>query len=162
VQRISERHSLPSSPEDSAAIAHEAQLRVQSSMTTVVAEQIAQRTPPSSPEQLHMSGSMMRWRTMSSAIIVACSLVATSTTRAQGSARDSADRAERRAKFKTIEWLTGPSKGRLGTIAEIEVPAGCRLTQEKGAKTFLELTENIPSDEEVGLLLCSDRAMTGS
>jgi uncharacterized membrane-anchored protein len=104
-----------------------------------------------------MSGSMMRWRTMSSAIIVACSLVATSTTRAQSSARDSADRAERRAKFNTIEWLTGPSKGRLGTIAEIEVPAGCRLTQEKGAKTFLELTENIPSDEEVGLLLCRDR-----
>jgi uncharacterized membrane-anchored protein len=77
---------------------------------------------------------------------------------AQDSASDSTDRAARHAKFKTIEWLSGPSKGRLGDVGEIEVPAGCRLTQEKGAKTFLELSENIPSDEEVGLLLCTDQS----
>lgn len=93
--------------------------------------------------------------TVLSATVVVCCLFA-SGARAQ-SAADSAARKARLAKFATIEWLTGPSKGRLGSIGEIGIPKGCRLTQESGAKTYLELTENIPSDEEVGLMLCEDR-----
>jgi uncharacterized membrane-anchored protein len=103
-----------------------------------------------------MSDSRSRWGIVLSATVIAFSLC-TSATRAQSAASDSAAAKAARAKFATIEWLSGPSKGKLGSIGEIQVPKGCRLTQESGAKTFLEITQNIPSDEEVGLLLCEDR-----
>ena len=102
-----------------------------------------------------MPGSRSRWGTVLSATVIVFSLFA-SATPAQ-TAADSAARKARLAKFATIEWLTGPSKGRLGSIGEIQIPKGCRLTQEQGAKTYLDLTENIPTDEEVGLMLCEDR-----
>ena len=102
-----------------------------------------------------MPGSRSWWGTVLSATVIVFSLFA-SATPAQ-TAADSAARKARLAKFATIEWLTGPSKGRLGSIGEIQIPKGCRLTQEQGAKTYLELTENIPTDEEVGLMLCKDR-----
>jgi uncharacterized membrane-anchored protein len=104
-----------------------------------------------------MSASNRRWRRAFSVTAVACALLGVRAARAQApTAADSAERKARHAKFASIEWLTGPSKGRLGDIGEIEVPKGCRLTQERGATTFLELSQNIPDGDEVGLLLCDD------
>jgi uncharacterized membrane-anchored protein len=62
---------------------------------------------------------------------------------------------EKRDLFNSIEWVDGPAQGRLGSVAHLSVPETCRFTEAKGAKTFLELTENPTSDTEVGLLLCS-------
>jgi uncharacterized membrane-anchored protein len=62
---------------------------------------------------------------------------------------------ERRNIFNSIEWVDGPAQGRLGDVAHLSVPESCRFTEGKGAKTFLELTENPTSGNEVGLLLCS-------
>jgi uncharacterized membrane-anchored protein len=62
---------------------------------------------------------------------------------------------ERRDIFNSINWSDGPADGRLGDVAHLSVPENCRFTEAKGAKTFLELTENPTSDTEVGLLLCS-------
>lgn len=67
------------------------------------------------------------------------------------------DADERRALFQKIHWAEGPSKGALGDVAEVGVPAECRFTDGKGTKTFLEATENPPTGEEVGLLFCADR-----
>jgi uncharacterized membrane-anchored protein len=64
------------------------------------------------------------------------------------------DSDRKRALFDSIEWTTGPTAGRLGSVATLTVPTGCRFTENKGAKTFMEITENPPSGDEVGLLLC--------
>lgn len=74
------------------------------------------------------------------------------------SARAFAQNADaRRALFNRISWANGPLKGTLADVAEVGVPAECRFTDAKGTKSFLEATENPPSGEEVGLLLCTDR-----
>ncbi|HEV7706011.1 MAG TPA: DUF2167 domain-containing protein [Gemmatimonadaceae bacterium] len=104
-----------------------------------------------------MAASNRRWRRAFSVTLVACTLFGARATHAQSpTAADSAEMKKRRAKFDSIEWLTGPSKGRLGDIGEIDVPKGCKLTQQKGADTYLDLTENIPDGNEVGLLRCTD------
>ena len=55
-----------------------------------------------------------------------------------------------------IAWTAGPVKGRLNDVAEVGVPAGCRFTDAKGAREFMEITENPPSGHEAGVVLCSD------
>ena len=71
-----------------------------------------------------------------------------------GSARAQDDREKRLEQFNAIEWVDGPAVGKLGSIAQAAVPASCRFTESKGAKEFMELTENPTSGEEVGALFC--------
>lgn len=52
-----------------------------------------------------------------------------------------------------ISWSDGPTVGRLGSIAQIQVPAGYRFSGKRGAERFLELTENVPTGREVGILI---------
>lgn len=52
-----------------------------------------------------------------------------------------------------IEWIDGPTVGKLGRIAQIQVPEGYRFAGTRGAVRFLELTENIPSGRELGVLI---------
>lgn len=65
---------------------------------------------------------------------------------------------QKRELFNSIEWSDGPADGRLGGVAQVAVPEGCRFTESAGAKSFLELTENPTSGDEVGILLCSTAA----
>ena len=65
----------------------------------------------------------------------------------------------RRGLLDQIDWIAGPVKGSLGSVAEVGVPAACRFTDRTGAKLFMEATENPPSGREVGVLLC--QAATG-
>jgi len=53
-----------------------------------------------------------------------------------------------------FNFETGPLIGRLGTVASVDVPEGCRFTEAQGAQNFLEATENPPSGRELGLILC--------
>ena len=53
-----------------------------------------------------------------------------------------------------IDWAKGPVKGLLGDLAEITVAPQCRFTGSDGTKQFLEMTENIPAGNELGLILC--------
>ena len=55
--------------------------------------------------------------------------------------------------FDAIDWTRGPAKGRLGDRAEIDVPEGFLFSGSSGAQKFLELTQNIPSGKELGVLL---------
>ena len=55
-----------------------------------------------------------------------------------------------------FEWIDGPATGRLGSHAEIEIPAGYRFLDGRGAKAFLAMLENPPTDREVGLVLPAD------
>lgn len=52
-----------------------------------------------------------------------------------------------------IEWQDGPTTGDLAGLAEISVPEGYRFTGSAGAKRFMELTQNPPSGNELGVLI---------
>lgn len=52
-----------------------------------------------------------------------------------------------------IPWEEGPCVGKLGTIAEIQVPRGFVYTGKEGAKIFMDVTHNIPSGRELGVLM---------
>ena len=51
-----------------------------------------------------------------------------------------------------VKWVNGPAKGSLGSIAEIQVPAGYRFTETTGTKTLLEAFGNLTSGRELGWL----------
>lgn len=60
--------------------------------------------------------------------------------------------AGRRAGAQEIEWQVGPTVARLGSVAELTIPAGYRFTGPEGAKRVMELTQNPASGKEVGIL----------
>lgn len=64
--------------------------------------------------------------------------------------------AQEESPLDRIPWADGPVIGGLGTIAEVEVPAFCRYTDDKGAKQFMEMTENTTDGSELAILLCTD------
>jgi uncharacterized membrane-anchored protein len=53
-----------------------------------------------------------------------------------------------------MEWVDGGKEADIGTMAYFTIPDRCRYTGAKGAKDFLVMTQNIPSDRVQGLLLC--------
>ncbi|MFN8572034.1 MAG: DUF2167 domain-containing protein [Gemmatimonadaceae bacterium] len=61
-----------------------------------------------------------------------------------------------------IDWLSGPLKAHLGSVAEVGVPAGCRFADAKGAKDFMEATHNPTDGREVGVLLCRSASSDSS
>src|SRR5215467_8055230 len=52
-----------------------------------------------------------------------------------------------------IDWQDGPTTGKLGDIAQIEVPEGYRFAGKAGAEKVLQLTQNLPSGRELGVLV---------
>ena len=52
-----------------------------------------------------------------------------------------------------IDWQDGPTIGKLGNLGEIKVPAGYRFAGADGTRKFLELTQNPPSGNELGVLI---------
>jgi uncharacterized membrane-anchored protein len=61
-------------------------------------------------------------------------------------------RAGAQSSGQQIEWQVGPVVAKLGTVAELTVPAGYRFTGPDGAKRVMELTQNPASGKEVGIL----------
>src|SRR2546430_2400126 len=58
------------------------------------------------------------------------------------------------AQADKIPWAKGPTRGALGSEATISVPAGCLFAGVDGVKMFLQLTENIASGNERGVVMC--------
>jgi len=92
-----------------------------------------------------------RWLTLGFA------LVAMTTTKA-GAAESKNAELDAKAQnaialFRSIEWQDGPGTGKLGTIAEIKIPAGYRFTGQDGARKWAELNENISSNADMGVLM---------
>jgi len=54
--------------------------------------------------------------------------------------------------FWSVPWEKGPVTGRLGDLAEIQVPEGYVFTGKKGTKRFMELTQNPFGGDEYGTL----------
>jgi uncharacterized membrane-anchored protein len=51
-----------------------------------------------------------------------------------------------------IEWHPGPFTAKLGSVAHLNIPAGYQFADAAGARRFLELTHNPPSEQEVGIV----------
>jgi uncharacterized membrane-anchored protein len=54
---------------------------------------------------------------------------------------------------QTIQWQDGPTVGKLGSLGQINVPAGYRFSGAEGTRKFLELTHNPPGGAELGVLV---------
>ncbi|HEV2992489.1 MAG TPA: DUF2167 domain-containing protein [Candidatus Angelobacter sp.] len=52
-----------------------------------------------------------------------------------------------------IDWQLGPGTGKLGDIAEINIPEGYRFTGRQGALTVMQLTHNPASGHELGVMI---------
>jgi len=52
-----------------------------------------------------------------------------------------------------IKWSKGPITAKLGHIAEIQVPDGYLFADGEGARKLLELTHNIASGDELGVIV---------
>lgn len=52
-----------------------------------------------------------------------------------------------------IDWQKGPTTGDLGGMADIKVPEGYLFAGKAGAQTLLDLTHNIPSGRELGVVV---------
>jgi uncharacterized membrane-anchored protein len=66
-----------------------------------------------------------------------------------------AQRAQRL--FRSIRWQKGPDVGKLGTVAEIQIPEGYQLTDREGAAAWAELTQNIDNPNRLGVMMPSDK-----
>lgn len=54
----------------------------------------------------------------------------------------------------SITWMDGGTRAEVGNRAELTVPAPCRYADAKGARDFLQMTQNVPSGRELGILVC--------
>jgi uncharacterized membrane-anchored protein len=52
-----------------------------------------------------------------------------------------------------IDWQDGPTVAKLGDVAEINIPEGYRFSGKDGATKLLQLTQNIPSGRELGVIV---------
>jgi uncharacterized membrane-anchored protein len=52
-----------------------------------------------------------------------------------------------------IDFKEGPTRGDLGTVAQIDIPKGFRFTGADGTRKFQELLQNPVGGKEIGLLM---------
>ena len=91
-------------------------------------------------------------RTLGIAVALVIALFSTKS----ASAQSAEDEDESTRLFESIEWIVGPDVGRLGDEAEVQIPESCRFTESAGAKAFMLATQNPPSGNERGILLCEN------
>lgn len=70
-----------------------------------------------------------------------------------GLAQDEGVDPEAARLFASINWQEGPCKADIGSVAEIDVPAGYMFTDAQGAAAWSKLTQNPPDPSEIGLLV---------
>ena len=59
-----------------------------------------------------------------------------------------------------IDWQRGPTVGDLGGVAQIKIPQGYAFAGKAGAQAVLQMTQNIPNGEEVGVLIPTSESST--
>lgn len=52
-----------------------------------------------------------------------------------------------------IDWKVGPTVGQLGDVAEIKIPKGFEFSGKKGAQRVLQITHNLTSGSELGVVV---------
>ena len=61
--------------------------------------------------------------------------------------------------YQSIVWQKGPSLGKLGNMAEIQVPEGYQFTGKQGAMTWMELNQNPPDPLIEGVMMPSTHSL---
>jgi uncharacterized membrane-anchored protein len=56
--------------------------------------------------------------------------------------------------FESIQWQKGPTTAQVGGESRLSVPKECEFTDATGARQFMIATENPPSGNELGVLIC--------
>lgn len=56
--------------------------------------------------------------------------------------------------FASIQWQAGPTTAQIGSESRLSVPEECEFTDATGARQFMIATENPPSGNEQGVLVC--------
>lgn len=56
--------------------------------------------------------------------------------------------------FASIQWQDGPATAAVGSESRFSVPEGCSYTGQAGARQFMIATQNPPSGNELGVLVC--------
>jgi len=56
--------------------------------------------------------------------------------------------------YRPIPWQEEGSAGRISSVAEVTVPAGCKYTGRAGVPAVLEATHNLPDEAVAGILVC--------
>lgn len=64
-----------------------------------------------------------------------------------------AQEAQSQSQGPKINWQDGPTIGSLGSMAQLNVPAGYRFTGKQGALRVMELTHNPSSGKELGVVI---------
>jgi uncharacterized membrane-anchored protein len=64
------------------------------------------------------------------------------------------DAASQADPFASIQWQKGPSTAQIGSESRLSVPKECEFTEAAGARQFMIATENPPSGNELGVLVC--------
>lgn len=64
-------------------------------------------------------------------------------------------------KWQSIRWEQGPCKSKVGHIGEIDVPAGYKFTGLDGTRALLEITRNVPTPNDLGILCPLDYDLMG-
>jgi uncharacterized membrane-anchored protein len=53
-----------------------------------------------------------------------------------------------------VLWTTGPAVGRLGDVAQVDVPSLCKFTDARGTSGFLSAIGELWTGRELGVLIC--------
>jgi uncharacterized membrane-anchored protein len=96
--------------------------------------------------------------------ILAFSLLASALPAAAQGPNAPADEAASKSEelFASIQWQEGPTQARIGTESQVDVPKGCQFTGAAGSRSFMLATENPPSGNEAGVLVCPTDDESGS
>ena len=58
--------------------------------------------------------------------------------------------------FQSIEWEVGPCLGRLGDLAQVQVPAGMVFTGREGTKKWMQASHNLYNEDMLGVVVPTD------
>jgi uncharacterized membrane-anchored protein len=86
--------------------------------------------------------------------VLAALVVTASSATAQDSGWAQDPWADQSSPLHRIKWMDGGQEGEIGKVAYFTVPTQCKYTDGEGARDFLAMSQNIPSGNEEGLLLC--------
>jgi len=71
----------------------------------------------------------------------------------RGWAQEPAAQPKAEQQAPKIAWQVGPTTGKLGDMAEIAIPEGFAFADRDGAVKILQMTQNIPSGRELGVVV---------
>ena len=71
----------------------------------------------------------------------------------RGYAQEPATKDEPQQPKVHIDWQVGPTVGKLGDVAEIQIPEGYKFSGKDGAQKLLQLSHNLVSGSELGVII---------